>query len=165
MRVIIINGPMGAGKTAVGRCIADMCPRTAFIDGDWCMDLHPFVGSREMKDIAVDNILHMISNYRSCSVCDMVVVAWLMDEDRVRDELIDGIRSIGAEVETVTLVCDEGRLRERWQQDKSCPWRTDEWLKVSLRSLSYFRDKEDIIDTTSLSVEDAAKLVMQRIGG
>ena len=34
MKVIIINGPMGVGKTTVGRLIADKCPGTAFIDGD-----------------------------------------------------------------------------------------------------------------------------------
>ncbi len=35
MKVIILNGPMGIGKTTVGTCIADKYPGTAFIDGDW----------------------------------------------------------------------------------------------------------------------------------
>ena len=59
MKVIIINGPMGVGKTTAGKLIAEKNPGTAFIDGDWCMDLHPFVGNRETKAMAVDNILHM----------------------------------------------------------------------------------------------------------
>ncbi|MDE7274978.1 MAG: hypothetical protein K2N95_18365 [Lachnospiraceae bacterium] len=45
MRVIIINGPMGVGKTTVGKYIAANYSGTAFIDGDWCFDLHPFVGN------------------------------------------------------------------------------------------------------------------------
>ena len=45
MKVIIINGPMCVGKTAVGKYIADHHPGTALIDGDWCMDIHPFVGN------------------------------------------------------------------------------------------------------------------------
>ena len=49
MNVIIINGPMGVGKTTVGKYIADHHPGTAFIDGDWCLDLHPFVGNQETK--------------------------------------------------------------------------------------------------------------------
>ena len=28
------------------------------------MDIHPFVGNRETKAMAVDNILHMIGNYQ-----------------------------------------------------------------------------------------------------
>ena len=34
---------MGVGKTAAGKYIADHTPGTAFIDGDWCLDIHPFV--------------------------------------------------------------------------------------------------------------------------
>ncbi len=34
MKVIILNGPMGVGKTAVGKYIAEHIPGTAFIDGD-----------------------------------------------------------------------------------------------------------------------------------
>ena len=30
MRVIVINGPMGVGKTTVGKYIADTCAGTAF---------------------------------------------------------------------------------------------------------------------------------------
>jgi len=38
IKVIIINGPMGVGKTVTGKLIAEKHPGTAFIDGDWCMD-------------------------------------------------------------------------------------------------------------------------------
>ena len=91
MKVIIINGPMGVGKTTTGKCIADSTPGTALIDGDWCMDLHPFVGNRETRAMAVDNILHMIGNYRKCSECRMVVLVWLMDDPWVYDSLLDGL--------------------------------------------------------------------------
>ncbi len=63
MKVIIINGPMGVGKTTVGKYIAEKYEGTAFIDGDWCLDIHPFVGNCETKEMAIDNILHMIDNY------------------------------------------------------------------------------------------------------
>ena len=60
MKIFVLNGPMGVGKTAVGKYIADKNPGTAFIDGDWCMDIHPFIGNDETRMMAVDNILHMI---------------------------------------------------------------------------------------------------------
>lgn len=67
MKVVIINGPMGVGKTTVGKYIAEKYTGTAFIDGDWCLDIHPFVGNRETKTMAIDNILHMIANYKKWS--------------------------------------------------------------------------------------------------
>jgi shikimate kinase len=135
MKVILINGPMGVGKTVTGKCIAEKNPGTAFIDGDWCMDTHPFVGNRETKAMAVDNILHMIGNYAKCSECKMVVLVWLMDDPQVCRRITDGISALGAEAQSVTLVCDRESLIRRWKGDRNCEWRTDEWLEVSLKSL------------------------------
>ena len=83
MKVIVINGPMGVGKTTLGKYIADKYAGTAFIDGDWCIDIHPFIGNRETKTMAIDNILYLINNYKKCSACQMIVLVWLMDEQWV----------------------------------------------------------------------------------
>ena len=42
MDVIVINGTMEIGKTTVGTYSADSNPGSAFIDGDWCMDLYGY---------------------------------------------------------------------------------------------------------------------------
>ena len=161
MNVIILNGPMGVGKSSVGKCIAGRNPGTAFIDGDWCMDLHPFVGSPETKKMAVDNILHMIDNYRQCSVCRMVVLVWLMDDPWVLRSITEGLASMGLSVKTATLVCSREDLISRWKNDRACEWRTDEWLKVSLKSLPGFAAMDNVLDTSGLSVDRVADLVMQ----
>ena len=161
MKVIILNGPMGVGKTTVGKYIADHHPGTAFIDGDWCLDIHPFVGNQETKAMAVDNILHMIGNYQKCSVCSMVVLVWLMDEPWVIQKITQGLSAMQAEVKNVTLVCSRENLIRRWKDDHNCEWRTDEWLNVSLKSLPGFASMDNTIDTSGLPVEQVAELVMQ----
>ena len=161
MKVVIINGPMGVGKTSVGKCIAKKYPGTAFIDGDWCLDIHPFVGNRETKAMAVDNILHMIENYKNCSVCRMIVLVWLMDDQWVRERIENGISGMKLEVRSVTLVCDQEELIYRWKNDHTCEWRTDEWLDVSLKSLSAFQQMENCIDTSGFSIEEIAEVIMQ----
>ncbi len=161
MKVIILNGPMGVGKTTVGKYIADHHPGTAFIDGDWCLDIHPFVGNQETKAMAVDNILHMIGNYQKCSVCNMVVLVWLMDEPWVIQKITQGLSAMQAEVKNMTLVCSRESLIQRWKDDHNCEWRTDEWLNVSLKSLPGFASMDNTIDTSGLPVEQVAELVMQ----
>jgi ABC-type glutathione transport system ATPase component len=161
MKVIILNGPMGVGKTTVGKYIADQNPETAFIDGDWCMDIHPFIGNQETKAMAVDNILHMIGNYQKCSVCSMVVVVWLMDEPWVIQRITEGLAALQAEMKNVVLVCDRENLITRWNNDQTCGWRTDDWLQVSLKSLPGFASMENAIDTSDLPVEKIAALIMQ----
>ena len=161
MKVIILNGPMGVGKTTVGKYIADQNPGTAFIDGDWCMDIHPFVGNRETRAMAIDNILHMIRNYQDCSVCSMVVLGWLMDDPEVVRRITEGLAALQAEVKYVTLLCDRDNLIRRWKNDQGCEWRTDDWLDISLKSLSGFAAMENGIDTSGLSVDRIADMVMK----
>ena len=161
MKVIVLNGPMGVGKTTVGKYIADQNPGTAFIDGDWCLDLHPFVGNRETKAMAVDNILHMIGNYMKCSACKMIVLVWLMDDPWVLQSISEGLSALHAEEKDVTLVCDRENLLRRWENDHHCEWRTDEWLEVSLKSLRFFSEMDNTIDTSGLSVERIADRIMK----
>lgn len=160
MKTVIINGPMGVGKTSVGKYIAQRNAGTAFIDGDWCLDIHPFVGNCETKNMAIDNILHMIDNYRKCSVCQMIVLVWLMDDQWVYQSIVDGISEMGLEICSVTLVCDEDEIAKRWKNDHQCEWRTDEWLEVSLKSLPYFSAMKNCIDTSGLSVEQVGEMIM-----
>ena len=160
MKVIIINGPMGVGKTTVGKFIADLNPGTALIDGDWCMDLHPFVGNRETKAMAVDNILHMVANYQKCSVCKMVVLVWLMDDPWVIRSITEGIGNLEADVRSVTLICGRENLVDRWKNDKNCEWRTEEWLDVSLKSLDHFSTMMNTIDTSNRSVDEVADIIL-----
>ena len=160
MKVIILNGPMGVGKTTVGKYIADHYPGTAFIDGDWCLDLHPFVGNRETKAMAVDNILHMIGNYMKCSVCKMIVLVWLMDDPWVLRAITDGLAALQAEVKSVTLVCDRENLIRRWENDHNCEWRTDEWLEVSIKSMPYFESLDNTLDTGGLSIKEVADMIL-----
>ena len=35
----LIGGPMGVGKTTVGRALQQRLPNCAFLDGDWCWDM------------------------------------------------------------------------------------------------------------------------------
>ena len=160
MNVTIINGPMGVGKTTVGKCIADQLEGTAFIDGDWCLDIHPFVGNQETKSMAIDNILHMMRNYQKCSVCQGIVLVWLMDEPWVLQCILDGIAAMGMDVRSVTLICNADELIVRWKNDRLCPWRTDEWLNASLASLPYFASLNNCIDTSGLSIDQVASLII-----
>ena len=161
MKIIVLNGPMGVGKTTIGKYIADTNTGTAFIDGDWCMDIHPFIGNHETKLMAVDNILHMISNYQKCSECKLVVLVWLMDDKWVYDLVEEGIASMGLDINSITLMCSAEELIRRWKNDDKCDWRTDEWLDISLKSLPYFSSLNNCIDTSGLTIQKVAQLIMK----
>ena len=160
MRIVILNSPMGVGKTTVGRAIATKYEGTAFIDGDWCLAIHPFIGNKETKTMAIDNIHHLINNYRTCSQCKLIVLVWLMDEPWVRDSLISGIKDMGMEISEITLWCDAEELEKRWKNDSICDWRTDEWLEISKKSLLYFEKQGTVLKTNGINVETIVDVIM-----
>ena len=163
-RVIFLNGPMGAGKTTVGRLIQRSLAGCAFIDGDWCMDLEPFVGNSETRAMAVDNILHMLAGYNNCSHCRGVVVAWLMDRPEICRALEEGAAKIGLETAWFTLLCTEEALGARWRGDKLCPWRTEENLKVSVRSLEAFSRLPGVpVDTSGMTAEQVRGHILKHL--
>lgn len=137
-RVVFLNGPMGVGKSTVGRLLQGALPQCAFIDGDWCLDLDPFVGNRETRAMAVEHILCLLAGYNRCSCCQGMVVAWLMDRPEVCAALEEGAAALGLEREWLVLSCTEQDLRRRWREDRLCPWRTEENLAASVASLQAF---------------------------
>jgi len=161
---IIINGSMGAGKTTVGKRICDMLGRSAFIDGDWCLNIHPFIGNRETVYMAVDNILHMAKNYCNCSECDYVVLSWIMSENTI-NKIILGLSDINFKIHSVILTCGEETLIDRWKQDSITEWRNGENLNIALKSINDFNKRTDgvLIDTSNLSVDGVADKVIKKI--
>ena len=52
-RLIMVNGPMGVGKTAVCRRLVRLCAPAAFLDGDWCWMLEPFAVTPQTKALVL----------------------------------------------------------------------------------------------------------------
>lgn len=157
-----MNGPMGAGKTTVGRLIQRSLFQCAFIDGDWCLDLEPFVGNSETRTMAADNILHMLAGYRDCSHCRNMVVAWLMDRMEICRALENGAVELGLETAWFTLLCTGDVLSARWRGDNNCPWRTEENLSASLRSLDTFPGLPGAhVDTSGMTAEQVCDYILK----
>ena len=163
-RVVIINGPIGVGKTTVGKLLCKRLDKSAFIDGDWCFDLHPFIANKETKDMAIDNIVHIINNYLNCSYCDFVVFCWVMDKKEVYRKIVENIQREDIRLYEITLNCTEEALVDRWHKDTLCDWRIDEWLNISKKSLKYFKGLDTIlIDTSNKSAIDIAEKINEII--
>lgn len=156
---------MGVGKTTVGRLLQKALPQSAFIDGDWCLDLEPFVGNSETRAMAVDNILHLLAGYDRCPHCQGMVVSWLMDRPEVCRALENGARAAGLETAWFALSCTEQALERRWLADKLCPWRTVENLAFSIRSLKAFSELPGLrVDTADRTPEQVRDHILALLG-
>ena len=163
-KYIIINGTMGAGKSTIGRRIAELLGRAAFIDGDFVIEMHPHIDEKETKPIQRDNIYHISKNYYNFDKCDTVVLSWIMGEVGT-DMIISEMSKLNFQIYHFILTCNKEALTQRWYNDKIADWRTDENLNMALEILSEFNKRKDCIfvDTSELSVDMAAKEIIKRL--
>ena len=163
-KYIVINGTMGAGKSTIGRRISELLGRSAFIDGDFVVELHPFIGIEETMSMQRDNIFHMSKNYYNFDKCDSVVLSWTMDEVGA-DIIISEMSKLNFQVYHFILTCSSEVLSERWRNDHTCDWRTDENLSMAIEILNKFNNRMDciFIDTSELSIGAVAKEIIERV--
>lgn len=154
---------MGAGKSTIGRRIAEMLERAAFIDGDFVIELRPHISDHnQTREMQKDNILHISKNYSNFDKCDSVVLSWIVGENGTR-KMISEVSRLNYKAHHFILTCYKEVLIERWHSDNSNDWRTHENLTTSLETLDEFNKRTDcmFIDTSNLSVDMVAEKIIQ----
>ena len=74
----LVGGPMGVGKTSVCQLLKRRLDRCAFLDGDWCWDMDPFVVNDETKEMVLDNICFVLDRFLHCTEFENVVFCWVL---------------------------------------------------------------------------------------
>lgn len=163
-KYIIINGTMGAGKSTVGRRIAELLGHAAFIDGDFVIEMHPHIDEKETKPMQRDNILHLSKNYYNFDKCDTVVLSWIMGEVGT-DMIITEISKLSFQIYHFILTCNKEALTQRWYNDNTADWRTNENFNIAIEILNEFNKRTDciFIDTSDLSVDGVAEKVIEQL--
>ena len=161
-RLILIGGPMGVGKTAVGRELQKHLPKCAFLDGDWCWDIRPFVVNDETKAMVMENIHCLLNGFLRCAAIENIVFCWVMHEQGIVDAVLAGLALEGVEVCTLSLIADEAALAERIRGDVARGVRQMDVLERSLTYLPKYAAVDSVkVDTSARSVSEAAEEIMQ----
>lgn len=146
----IIGGAMGVGKTTVCRRLQQTLPNCAFLDGDWCWDMHPFTVTEETKAMALDNICHVLNNFLRCTAFENVVFCWVLHQQAIWDAILARLDTGGWRVIPAALVCSEAALTARLQQDVDAGVRRADVIPRSLARLPLYA----ALNTAKLDVSD-----------
>lgn len=164
-RLYVIGGTMGVGKTTVCRRLARRLPNSAFLDGDWCWDMHPFQVTEETRRMVVDNICFVLNSFLRCSAFESVVFCWVMHRQEILDTLLSRLDTHACRVHLLSLVCDEKTLTERLEKDIAAGLRTADVLERAWAYLPlYDALSTQKVDTTRLSVCSCAQTILIRCG-
>lgn len=165
-RLILIGGPMGVGKTAVGRALRNQIPNSVFLDGDWCWDANPFTVTEETKAMVLENIRFLLGQFLRCSAYETVIFCWVMHQQNIVDAILSGLPLDNVRVWAISLTAEPEELRRRLEEDVSRGLRQPDVVERGLTYLpAYGRMNTEKVDTTQLSPEAVAGMLRARLTG
>ncbi|WP_252231125.1 AAA family ATPase [Clostridium sp. ZBS15] len=149
-KLIIVNGTMGVGKSTICENLHKALLNSAWLDGDWCAMINPFIPSNENKKIVINNITHILNNFLESSSIEYVIFNWLIESDEIMDSILDNINLKSFKLYKITLTCGKEELLKRVGRDILSGKRDRNSLNRSLERLALY-DKMDTlkIDTTN----------------
>ena len=155
----MISGTMGVGKTTTCRILRDMLPDCAFLDGDWCWDMHPFKVTEETKAMVTDNICHMLNNFLKCSAFENVVFCWVMHLQSIIDEIVSRLEG-EFELHSISLVCSPDHLARRLSEDVRRGIRQQDVIERSIARLPLYEALNTMkLDVSEITPEEAARRI------
>lgn len=157
-KLIIINGTMGIGKTAVCRELYEKLERSVWLDGDWCWMMNPFVVTEENKRMVEDNITYMLRSFLNNSSIDYVFFDWVIHKEFIFDILLDRLKDLDFQLYKISLVCSEEALRQRILKDDS---RDESQIAASIERLHEYYEMDTIkIDTSDISIKETVNRIV-----
>ena len=172
--IVIINGPLGVGKTAVSWELVGFFECAVMLDGDYIGAVHPFEIYDEARiEYLYQTLYHLVAYHIEQGGYDNFVVNYVFETS----ESLARLRRMLSELDQVTyafrLICDEEemerRVRERARSLSTEPGQLD-WELGRFRELAAIQDEaaQDgdmgaAIDTSGLSVKKVAQAIWDDI--
>lgn len=156
-RLYVLCGAMGVGKSATGRALRDRLPDCAFLDGDWCWDMHPFRVTEVTKRVVLDNICYALNNFLTCGAFENIVFCWVLHRREILDGILARLDTRGWEVRPVALTCTKEALTARHRRDVAAGEREEGSLARALAYLPLYGELGvPLLDTSLCTAPEAA---------
>lgn len=162
--LFLIGGTMGVGKTTVSQILKKKLPRSVFLDGDWCWDASPFVVNDSTREMVMDNVTHLLSNFIRCPEYENVIFCWVLHEEGIINEILARIPTdVCGSVHLLSLTSTASALKERLQKDITAGIRLPDITERSIARLPLYESLPTVkIDTTDRSPEEVADLILKK---
>ena len=122
--LLLVNGPMGAGKSVVCRELLELLRPGAYLDGDWCWMTRPFQVTEESRAMVMDNITALLGRFLRSPALQYVIFGWVMHQEEIARTILRRLDLTDTVVARYTLLCSPETLRERIEKDIAAGLRT-----------------------------------------
>ena len=156
----LVGGTMGVGKTTVCQILKTKLPRSVFLDGDWCWDMHPFQITDATKQMVMDNICYQLNNFISCSAFENIIFCWVMHEQSIISSILSRLKLDNCHVRSISLICSEHALMERLKRDVNAGLRSPDVIERSLLRIPCYQSLNTLkVDVSEMSPIEAADFI------
>jgi adenylate kinase family enzyme len=156
-KLIIINGTMGVGKSAVCKQLLKILTPGVWLDGDWCWNMNPFVVSEENKEMVLDNICYLLKSFLNNIGYEYVILCWVIHQEDIFDQILMHLKGLKFELHKISLICSEQALINRLQNDVEAGIRNQDIIGRSIPRLTLYRSMDtQKIDVSDITAEQAA---------
>ena len=82
-KLIVINGTMGVGKSAIATALKNELENSVMLDGDWCWMMNPWKVTEENKKMVEQNIVFLLNQFLSNSSFRYVIFTWVLHKEEI----------------------------------------------------------------------------------
>lgn len=163
-KLIIINGTMGVGKSSTCKELYKRLEGSAWLDGDWCWMMNPFIVNQENKKMVEQNITYLLRNYLTNSSFKYVIFNWVIHSEEIFNTLLERLHNLEFEIIKITLICSEKSLKSRIMKDIKNNLRNEKIIDKSLGRLQLYKNMDTIkIDTSNISILETVDKIIKII--
>jgi hypothetical protein len=167
--IIIINGPLGIGKTQASWALMRRFPRAVMLDADYVAEFHPFDYYNDEHLAYAHATLRVLTGHHVSHGFQHFVINWVFETPFQLDRLKRLLADLGLPIYAFRLLCApdeiERRVRRRNLPDLDYELRRSRELIDILDRAAHTGDIGTPLDTTSLTVAQTADLILQQIQG
>lgn len=157
--IVIINGAPGAGKSKTAKLLFESTNNSAYVDGDWLLATNPH-DHKDQRHLRYKNIASVAGNYSKAGF-ENIFISFVYARQEDLSEQINSLKDLD-KVRVFALVPNEEILRKRHSEDTYKREPIDSSAELN-RKIALLEDVE-VIDNTSLSVEEVANKIKQSLG-
>lgn len=146
---------MGAGKTTICNGLSKRLEHSAWLDGDWCWMMNPWVFSEENKKMVIENIVFILRNYLNNSSYRYVIFSWVIHEKEILDMILKQISDLKFEIHWFSLMCSRSVLEQRMKSRGD----NSDIIKNSIQRLDNYKNMDSIKINTDHDIEANIQLI------
>ena len=167
--IIIINGPLGVGKTEVAWKLIEKFDRAVMLDGDYLGAVHPFDLHDPQRVAYLYDTICYVARFHAEHGYRNLVVNYVFEKPASLAQLRRALNEIDDVTYAFRLTCSAEEIDRRIRSRSSDPDRLA-WESQRFRELQAIQDTNArcgdlgfVVDTTELSIEEVADAIWRNI--